>query len=559
VKLGPPNVHINAYGNHRVENLGSFVHFIHTRDRRQPVICEVCDTKAFFILGKMDSIQNGYVQFPEIDKPDTSKTPVKQLTDGEVHAVMTKSDRSTEMSIQAKSDRRTDGSKQIADPRWAAPKPPTKAQSKPVAVTVSRPSHNTVVIDGKEHSVPTTAEYIKTEFADVFKGTGRFPGPKYHIELNPDATPVQHKPRQVPHSIREAYKKKLDEMVANGIITPVTEYTPWVNSIVTVKKADGSLRICLDPKDLNKALSRNQHYTRTVDEVLPELKDSEFFSLFDANSGYWHIELDLESSLITTFNTPWGRFRWLRLPFGLTVSSDAFQERLDPILATIPGCTGIADDILVYGKTKEEHDTIVLHLMETARRNCIKFNSEKMQYRSEDIKFFGHRVTNRGLKADPEKVKAITQMPPLKDVAEVETFLGMVGYLHRHSASLTRLAVPLRELTQKGTVFLWQPQHQRAFDDIKDEICNLPVLAYYDADREKIIQCDASKKGLGAVLLQDQRPVMFVSRALASHEQNYSNIEREFLSVKFALQKMREYIWGYDCVVQTDHQPLVSI
>ena len=140
---------------------------------------------------------------------------------------------------------------------------------------------------------------------------------------------------------------------------------------------DGSLRLCLDPKDLNKAIERNQWYSRTIDDILPKLANSKYKTLKDATSGYWHVLLDLASSLMTTFNTPWGKFRWLHLPFGLKIASDVFQERLDRVLRLFKGIHGIADDILTYGTTKIEQDGRLLTLLETARMNNLLVNPPK--------------------------------------------------------------------------------------------------------------------------------------------------------------------------------------
>ena len=138
-------------------------------------------------------------------------------------------------------------------------------------------------------------------------------------------------------------------MCSSGIIETVQGHTDWINSDVPVSKPDGSIRLCLDPKDLNKSIKRNQYYTKTIDEVSAELHGGKYFTLVDAKSGYWMVELDNESSLLTTFNTPWGKYKWLRLPFGLKVSADAFQERLNVVLKEVKGITGCIDDILTRG------------------------------------------------------------------------------------------------------------------------------------------------------------------------------------------------------------------
>ena len=163
-------------------------------------------------------------------------------------------------------------------------------------------------------------------------------------------------------------------------------------------KSNGSLRLCLNPKDLNKAIERNQWYSRMIDDILPELAKSKYKTLKDATSGYWHVVLDLASSLLTTFNTPWGKFRWLRLPFGVKIASDVFQERLDRVLRLLEGVHGIADDILTHRETEVQHDGRLLTLLETARMNNLSLNPNKIQFKSTDCKFFRHRLTPEGLK-----------------------------------------------------------------------------------------------------------------------------------------------------------------
>ena len=166
------------------------------------------------------------------------------------------------------------------------------------------------------------------EYSDVFKGVGTLPGGPYHIRLKEQYRLVQHPPRSVPVAMQSAYKTELKRLVKEGIIIEVKEHTEWINSIVLVMKSNGSLRLCLNPKNLNKAIKRNQWYSSTFDDILPELAKSKYKTLKDVTSGYSHGVLDFASSLQTMFNTPWVKFRWLRLPFGLKIASDVFQGRL---------------------------------------------------------------------------------------------------------------------------------------------------------------------------------------------------------------------------------------
>ena len=164
---------------------------------------------------------------------------------------------------------------------------------------------NAVTINGKTHPLPTTKEYILHEYADVFRGIGTLPGGPYHTKLKDSYKPVQHPPRSVPLGMQCAYKAELDRLVTEGIITEVHDHTAWINSVVPVVKEDSSLRLCLDPKDLNKAIKRNQWYARTLDDILPELVQSKYFTIKDATSGFWHVPLDLRSSLLTHSTCHW--------------------------------------------------------------------------------------------------------------------------------------------------------------------------------------------------------------------------------------------------------------
>ena len=246
--------------------------------------------------------------------------------------------------------------------------------------------------------------------------------------------------------MQSIYKAELNRLVKEGIIAEVKEHTEWINSIVPVMKSNGSLRLCLDPKDLKKAIERNQWNSRMIDDILPELAKSKYKTLKDATSGYWHVVLDLASSLLTMFNTPWGIFRWLRLPFKLKIASDVFQERLGRVLRLLKGIHRIADDILIHGETEIQHDVRLLTLNETAGINNLSLNPDKIQFKSTDCKFFGHRLTPEGLKPDPEKIMAIVDMKLPQSIQSLQSSNGMVNYLRIFSPVLTELSEPLRRL-----------------------------------------------------------------------------------------------------------------
>jgi len=307
-------------------------------------------------------------------------------------------------------------------------------------------------------------------------------------------------------------------MLEAGIIAPVDTPTDWVNSIVLSETTDdkgniAKIRVCLDPRDLNKWVKRDYHNTKTVDKVVTQLSNAKYFTLIDAKKGYWHVPLDKESSYLITFGTPFGRFRFCRLPFGLVVSQDIFQRQLDTALEGLNGVTSIADDIFVYGSTEEEHDRNLINLMERAQEKGIVFNAEKLQFKCNKVSFFGHTWSPEGVCPDNKKVSAILDIEAPKDTKNLQSFLGLVNYLTRYSGQLATLTAPLRELTKKESLFSWGPEHDEAFRKVKMEISSLGVLRYFDPKEETVIQTDASLKGIGAVLLQGGQPICYASKA----------------------------------------------
>lgn len=215
-------------------------------------------------------------------------------------------------------------------------------------------------------------------YPECFNGTvGCFDDYTYHITLDPEVSPVVHAPRKVPIELKDKLQAELSEMESQDIIAKVTQPTDWVNSLVIREKENGRLRLCLDPKDLNKAIKREHHPIPTLEEITPKLAGAKLFSKLDARSGYWNVKLDKESSYLTTFNTPFGRYRFLRIPFGLRMSQDIFQFKIDETYRDCQGTIGIADDVTVYGKNDREHDIHLHETMERTRKAGIKLNDEK--------------------------------------------------------------------------------------------------------------------------------------------------------------------------------------
>ena len=299
-------------------------------------------------------------------------------------------------------------------------------------------------------------------------------------------------------------------MVNLGVIKPVTEPTDWVSNVAYSQKSNGRWRVCLNPKDLKRAVKRSHHHTLTLDEITHQFKGSSVFSKLDARHGYWSVVLDGESSYLTTFNSPFGRFRFTCLPFGLCVSQDIFQQKMYFITEKCPGTVGIADDIAVHGTTEEEHDSNLHNLMLVAQEHGLDFNLEKCMVKERKITFFGILFDAEGVHPDPEKVDAIRAIQITQDAQELQSFLGIATYMAPFISNLSAMSEPLRNLLKKGTDFHWSPSHSTVFEKIKQSICLQVSLTYFDPRKETVVQVDASLRGLGSALVQEGKVVAFV-------------------------------------------------
>jgi len=292
---------------------------------------------------------------------------------------------------------------------------------------------------------------------------------------------------------------------------------------MVVEAKPQKIRICLDPKDLNRAIQRPKVQIPTLEELLPELSKARIFSSSDAKDGFYQVSLDEDSSKLTTFWTPLGRYRYLQMRFGIGLAPEVFESKLQECLADLPGVKVITDDILVvcYGEndseTQRDRDQNVIRLLQRARKVNLKLNKSKVKLRQAQVKFAGHVISKDGLKPDSDKVTAIKNMLKPTSKSEVVTLLGFVNFLSKFLTKLSDVS-SLRELTANQAQFTWASQHDEAFVAIQQLVIQHPVLKFYDVEEEVTIQTDASNKGLGAVLTQNGQPVAFASRTLSPTE-----------------------------------------
>ena len=296
----------------------------------------------------------------------------------------------------------------------------------------------------------------------------------------------------------------------------------------------------------------------TIEEVANKLSDAAMFTTLDACSGFWQLPMDEDSSKLLTFNTPWGRYRFTRLPFGVAPAPEIYQREMERLFEGVP-VDIIVDDFLIHGKDEQEMNEKLRLVLERSRQVGLKFNPAKLKLRVDKVNYVGHVLTSQGLRPDPEKIKAIINMPPPTDKEGVQRFLGTVNYLDKFIEHKAELQGPTSQLTQKDTAFVWDTPQKEAFRKLKDVISSSPVLSYFDNNKPTILNVDASSTGLGAVVMQNGKPIAYGSRTLTDSERRYANIEREMLAIAWGVEKFHTYLYGRKVVVETDHKPLETI
>lgn len=335
--------------------------------------------------------------------------------------------------------------------------------------------------------------------------------------------------------------------------------TEWVNSFVIVEKKDGSLRLCLDPSNLNKYIIREHFKMSTTEDIAVHMNGMKVFSVLDMRNGFWQVKLDKKSADMCTFNTPFGRYRFLKLPFGICSVPEVFQKKVIQTFGDIEGVFVVVDDLIIAAKTVEDHDKIIRKVFKRAKENNVKFNKNKMRLRLTEVPYVGHIVSKDGLKIDMSKVKSIVNMKEPTNKDELRRFLGMVNYLSTYIPNMSILNAPLRLLLKEESKWMWGKEQIEAVKKLKEKLSTAPVLAYYDCNKPIVIQTDASKNRLGAALIQESQPIAYASRSFTETEQRYAPIEKELLAIVFGLERFHQYVYGRQTTVHTDHKPLVTV
>ena len=399
--------------------------------------------------------------------------------------------------------------------------------------------------------LPSEVISLLQDYEDVFPGdnpVGLPPirGIEHQIDFVPGASlPNRPAYRTNPLETKEL-QKQVEELMEKGHIRE--SMSPCAVPVLLVPKKDGSWRMCVDCRAINNITVKYQHPIPRIDDMLDELHGSCIFSKIDLKSGYHQIRMKEGDEWKRAFKTKDELYEWLVMPFGLTNAPSTFMRLMNHVLRAFIGMFVVVyfDDILVYSKSLNEHIDHLKSVLSVLRQKKLFANLKKCTFCTDNLVILGF----------VEKVKAISDWPSPKTVGEVRSFHGLAGFYRRFVKDFSTLAAPLTEVIKKDVGFKWEQAHEEAFQSLKEKLTHAPVLALPDFLKTFEIECDASGIGIGAVLMQDKKPIAFFSEKLGGAMLNYPTYDKELYALVRALQTWQHYLWPKEFVIHTDHESL---
>ncbi|GAU44000.1 hypothetical protein TSUD_91790 [Trifolium subterraneum] len=401
---------------------------------------------------------------------------------------------------------------------------------------------------------------IVREYLDVFPEEINSLPPEreieFSIDLVPGSQPISIAPyRMSPLELREL-KSQLEDLLQKHFIRP--SVSPWGAPVLLVKKKDGTMRLCIDYRQLNKVTIKNKYPLPRIDDLLYQLRGATIFSKIDLRSGYHQIRIRTSDVSKTAFRTRYGHYEFLVMPFGLTNAPAIFMDYMNRIFQPYLDKFVVIfiDDILIYSKDPQEHAEHLRIVLNILREKQLYAKFSKCEFWLTEVKFLGHVISQGGVSVDPSKVEAVLNWERPRTVSEIRSFLGLAGYYRRFILGFSEIALPLTRLTRKGAAFVWDELCENIFNLLKQKLTSAPVLVIPDPDKKYVVYCDASNKGLGCVLMQEGAVVAYASRQLKPREENYPTHDLELTAIIFALKIWRHHLYGVQFALYSDHKSL---
>jgi hypothetical protein len=357
----------------------------------------------------------------------------------------------------------------------------------------------------------------------------------------------------------EELKKQLADMLSKGLIRPSA--SPWVSPVLFVDKRDGTIRLCVDYRKLNKVTIKNKYPLPKIEDLFDQLNGARVFSKIDLCMGYHQLkvrELDIPK---TAFTTRYGLFEYTVMSFGLTNAPTYFMNLMNKVFMKFLDKFVVVfiDDILVYSKTEEEHAEHLRLVLGTLCEHQLYTKFSKCEFWLKEVGFLGHVLSAGGVSIDPSKITSIMERKAPTSPTEVQAFLGLAGYYWKFVEGFSSIARPLTQLLKKDKKFEWTEKCEQSFQELKKRLVSAPILTMPDITKSFDVYCEASKLGLGSVLMQEGKVIAYLSRQLRPHKLNYPTHDLELATVVHALKTWRHYLMGNRCEIYTNHKSLKYI